>query len=231
MYIPTLAVGGLHYDLGADATCFQPLRDIDEPKERVLAHGWLTDDLLPLAGIAPSPERDEALWRALEVMAELRPELRSLTNLKFTMQDHTIRDGLTVFTHEGPVGRCLDGDHDGLSEGRFITFEMERLMGQGERIVVPVLSYLFHRIDQRLDGRSTQITADELWIMLARVRFAAKFEEWRRTCRKKNAAITLATQSLADITNSPLCDVILESCPTRLYLPNAEARNPQTAAM
>jgi type IV secretory pathway VirB4 component len=41
----------------------------------------------------------------------------------------------------------------------------------------------------------------------------------------------LATQSLADIASSPLCAVILESCPTRLYLPNAEARSPQNAAL
>jgi type IV secretory pathway VirB4 component len=33
---------------------------------------------------------------------------------------------------------------------------------------------------------------------------------------------------LSEIANSPYRDVILESCPTKLYLPNAEARNPQT---
>ena len=49
-----------------------------------------------------------------------------------------------------------------------------------------------------------------------------------RTLRKKNAAVVLATQSLSEIANSPYRDVILESCPTKLYLPNAEARNPQT---
>ena len=38
----------------------------------------------------------------------------------------------------------------------------------------------------------------------------------------------MATQSLSEIANSPQRDVILESCPTKLYLPNAEARNPQT---
>ena len=58
--------------------------------------------------------------------------------------------------------------------------------------------------------------------------FGAKLEEWLRTLRKKNAAVVLATQSLSEIANSPYRDVILESCPTKLYLPNAEARNPQT---
>lgn len=231
MYVPTVAVGGLHYDLGADATCFQPLRNIDDPEERRWAHGWLSEDLLPFARVEPTPERDEANWRALEVLAAMPPELRTLTNFRYTVQDPAVRDGLTFYTCEGPAGRYLDGDRDGLGESRFVTFEMERLMGQGERVLAPVLSYLFHRIEQRLDGRPTRICADELWLMLARSRFAAKFEEWLRTCRKKNAAVALATQSLADIANCAIRDVILESCPTKIYLPNPEARSAQSAEL
>jgi len=98
-------------------------------------------------------------------------------------------------------------------------------MGMGPRVVVPVLSYLFHRIDQRLDGRPTLIVLDEAWIMLANSVFGAKLEEWLRTLRKKKAAVVLATQSLAELANSPHRDVILDSCPTKLYLPNPEAAN------
>jgi type IV secretion system protein VirB4 len=36
----------------------------------------------------------------------------------------------------------------------------------------------------------------------------------------------LATQNLSDIFNSPIRDVVLESCPTKILLPNAEAANP-----
>jgi len=93
---------------------------------------------------------------------------------------------------------------------------------------VPVVTYLFHRIDQRLDGRPTLIILDEAWVMLASSVFGAKIEEWLRTLRKKNAAVVLATQSLSEIANSPHRDVILESCPTRLYLPNPEATNAAT---
>ena len=231
MYVPTLAVGGLHYNLGADDTCFQPLAEIERPEERAWAHEALSGIWLPLCGVHPTPERDQALWRALEVLATMPRRLRTFSNLKYTVQDQALRDGLTFYTQEGPAGRYLDADCDGLGAGRFVTFEMEQLMAQGERVLLPVLSYLFHRIDQRLDGRPARICADEVWIMLANARFAAKFEEWLRTCRKKNAAVVLATQSLADVANCPIRDVILESCPTKLYLPNAEARNPQTAEL
>src|SRR6266851_4759587 len=72
---------------------------------------------------------------------------------------------------------------------------------------------------------------NEAWIMLANSSFGAKIEEWLRTLRKKNAAVVLATQSLAEIANSPHRDVILESCPTKLYLPNPEAENAATRDM
>src|SRR5260370_14676579 len=61
--------------------------------------------------------------------------------------------------------------------------------------------------------------------------FGAKIEEWLRTLRKKNAAVMLATQSLTEEANSPYRNVILESCPTKIYLPNPEARNPNTGEL
>ena len=40
---------------------------------------------------------------------------------------------------------------------------------------------------------------------------------------KKNAAVVFVSQSVADVVNSPRRDVILESCPTKIFLPNPEA--------
>jgi type IV secretory pathway VirB4 component len=125
----------------------------------------------------------------------------------------------------------LDADTDVLLDSDFVTFELETLMGMGPKIAIPVLTYLFHRIEQRLDGRPTLIIIDEAWIALANATFGMKLEEWLRTFRKKNAAVVLATQSLSEIANSPYRDVILESCPTKLYLPNAEAKSPQTCEL
>jgi type IV secretory pathway VirB4 component len=162
------------------------------------------------------------------LLAEAPVEQRTIANLITQVQDTAVRDGLSPFSLAGPLERFLDADHDVLSEGDFVTFELETLMGMGPKVSIPVLTYLFHRIEQRLDGRPTLMGIDEAWVVLANSTFGAKLEEWLRTLRKKNAAVVLATQSLSEIANSPQCDVILESCPTKLYLPNVEARNPQT---
>ncbi len=229
-YVATLAAGGLHYNLGEGETAFCPLAGVDDLSERTWAHGWLIDRLRE-QGLQPTPARDQALWRALELLGDRPKNARTVTHLIATIQDHELRDALSFYSFSGPMGRFVDAEEDGLGASRFITFEIEKLMAQGERVLLPVLTYLFHRIDQRLDGRPTIVVLDEAWVMLMNGTFGAKVEEWLRTLRKKNAAVILATQSVTEVANSSLRDLILESCPTKIYLPNAEARNPATAEL
>jgi type IV secretion system protein TrbE len=90
-----------------------------------------------------------------------------------------------------------------------------------------VLAYLFHRIEGRLDGRPTLLIVDEGWLALDDPTFGARLREWLKTLRKKNASVVFATQSLADIETSVVASAIIESCPTRLFLPNERAVEPQ----
>jgi type IV secretion system protein TrbE len=55
--------------------------------------------------------------------------------------------------------------------------------------------------------------------------------EWLKTLRKKNASVIFATQSLSDIDGSAIAPAIIESCPTRLFLPNERAIEPQITAI
>jgi len=93
-----------------------------------------------------------------------------------------------------------------------------------------VLAYLFHRIAARLDGAPTLVIIDEGWLALDDPAFGAQLREWLKTLRKKNASVVFATQSLADIETSAIAASIIESCPTRIFLPNDRAGEPQIAA-
>ena len=175
------------------------------------------------------PAQTRALYHALELLAE------APVGAAHHYQSHQpgagrprCATGWRPTRSRGPLGRFSTPIMMCCSKVICVTFELETLMGMGPKVTIPVLTYLFHRIEQRLDGRPTLIVIDEAWVVLANTTFGAKLAEWLRTLRKKNAAVVLATQSLSEIANSPYRDVILESCPTKLYLPNAEARNPQT---
>ena len=69
-------------------------------------------------------------------------------------------------------------------------------------MVAPVLTYLFHRLEERFDGRPTLLILDEAWVFLDHPLFAARIREWLKVLRKKNVAVVFATQSLADIADS-----------------------------
>ena len=90
-----------------------------------------------------------------------------------------------------------------------------------------MLAYLFHRIEDRLDGSPTLIIVDEGWLALDDEGFSGQLREWLKTLRKKNASVIFATQSLSDIDGSVIAAAIIESCHTRLLLPNERAIEPQ----
>jgi type IV secretion system protein TrbE len=119
----------------------------------------------------------------------------------------------------------LDAEAERLGAGKVQAFETEGLTGSAA--APAVLSYLFHRIDSALDGSPTLIIIDEGWLVLDSPLFAAQLREWLKTLRKKNASVVFATQSLADIETSAIAPAIIESCPTRIFLPNERALEPQ----
>jgi type IV secretion system protein VirB4 len=94
-------------------------------------------------------------------------------------------------------------------------------------VVAPLLSYLFHRLEERFDGSPTLLILDEAWLFLDNPLFAARIREWLKVLRKKNVGVVFATQSLADIQGSSIAPAIIESCPQRIFLPNDHAVEPQ----
>jgi hypothetical protein len=64
--------------------------------------------------------------------------------------------------------------------------------------------------------------------MLGHPVFRDKIREWLKVLRKANCAVVLATQSISDAERSGIIDVLKESCPTKICLPNGAAREPGT---
>jgi type IV secretion system protein VirB4 len=153
---------------------------------------------------------------------------RSLSDFVSGVQVRDIKDALHHYTVDGPMGHLLDAERDGLTLGTFQTFEIEELMNMGERSLVPVLTYLFRRIEKRLTGAPSLILLDEAWLMLGAPVFRDKIREWLKVLRKANCAVVLATQSISDADRSGIIDVLKESCPTKICLPNGAAREPGT---
>jgi len=168
-------------------------------------------------------------WRgpsALQSLASAPEDQRTLTGLSALIQDSDLRLALKPFTLEGAYGHILDGNEDTLRDNAVQAFEMEELM-HSKALVAPVLTYLFHKLEARFDGKPTFLILDEAWVFLDDPMFADRIREWLKVLRKKNVSVIFATQSLADIANSPIAPAIIESCLSRIFLPNNRAMEPQ----
>jgi type IV secretion system protein VirB4 len=233
----TLAMGGDWQDLGgsiSDARSFmsmvalQPLAGIHGTPERAWAADWLVDILIR-EGVPITPDVKEHLWTALTSLASAPVAERTITGLTVLLQSTALKQALRPYCIGGPYGRLLDAELEWLGNSSVQAFETEGLIGTGAASAV--LAYLFHRIEARFDGRPSLLIIDEGWRALDDGGFAQKIKEWLKTLRKKNVSVVFSSQSLADIEASPIAPVLVESCPTRIFLANERAVEPQITSV
>ncbi|MGY3362800.1 type IV secretory pathway VirB4 component [Bradyrhizobium sp. GM0.4] len=185
--------------------------------------------ILAKEGVTIDPTAKEHVWSALTSLASSPVEERTITGLTFLLQSTALKQALQPYCVGGSSGRLLDAEAEQLGFASVQAFETEGLIGAGA--APAVLTYLFHRIEGRLDGRPTLLIIDEGWLVLDDPAFAQQLREWLKTLRKKNASVVFATQSLSDIDGSNIAPAIVESCPTRIFLPNERAIEPQITAI
>jgi type IV secretion system protein TrbE len=227
MYCLCQAAGGSFYDVGARGGLnFQPLRNIHDPGEFAWAVGWLSM-AAELQGADVRGSKGDPIKNALRVLQDAPEDHRTLTELKVNLQDRSLKEAIDFYTlSNAALGGLLDASDDRLSGSRFLNFEMNHLLADRAyptAAIQATLTYLFHWIDGRLDGRPTLILIDEGWLFLDHPACANKIEEWLRTIRKKNGVVVLASQSPSDVANSSIASLVLQACVTRFYLPNDAA--------
>lgn len=221
-------LGGALTDDASEPVALQPLAHIDDDAERGWAAEWIAA-ILNREKISVTPDVKDHLWSALSSLASAPTGERTLTGLSVLLQSQTLKRALQPYCVGGPFGRLLDAESERLGEASVQAFETEGLIGTGA--APAVLAYLFHRIEGRLDGRPTLLIVDEGWLALDDEGFSGQLREWLKTLRKKNASVVFATQSLSDIDGSAIAPAIIESCQTRLFLPNERAIEPQITAI
>jgi type IV secretion system protein VirB4 len=113
---------------------------------------------------------------------------------------------------------------DTLEFSRFLCVDFEGL-DKYPQLVEPLLFYLLHRAnsviyDPALTTKLKLFFVDEAWRFFKHPVISRYILEALKTWRKKNAAIILSTQSADDLRGSELLEVLLESCPTKIFLAN-----------
>ncbi|HEX4738829.1 MAG TPA: VirB4 family type IV secretion/conjugal transfer ATPase [Allosphingosinicella sp.] len=88
----------------------------------------------------------------------------------------------------------------------------------------PAMMYLFHRVEERLDGSPAIIVVDEGWKALDDDVFVRRIKDWEKTIRKRNGIVGFATQSAQDALESRIASAIIEQAATQIFMANPKAR-------
>ena len=171
----------------------------------------------------PTEERD--LYQQIENLYSVDPALRTLGVLTNTL-GHRLADRLAKWTQGGQFAFLFDNSQDTISFSRFHCFDFQR-MSQYPELLEPLLFYILHRANAVIGDRQISTTfkaffIDEAWVFLKNSSIQKYVVEALKTWRKTNAAMILSTQSLDELRRSDMLDVIIESCPTKLFLANPD---------
>jgi type IV secretion system protein VirB4 len=204
---------------------FNPLALPDNPANRAFLRDWF-EVLLKAEG----PEERATISHAVDAAYGNDASLRRLRHFRELLagsrrpEPGDLADRLSAWIEDGENAWLFDNELDRLDlSARVLGFDMTALL-ENPRLRTPVMMYLFHRIDERLDGEPTMILIDEGWKALDDEVFAARIRDWLKTLRKRNALVGFATQSARDALDSKISAALVEQTATMVFMPNARAR-------
>lgn len=234
MYALCKAVSGIHFNPAGDgdSLAFCPLEFIAKaPKEkRNSLKMWFSEwiqHIVELNGISVTAEITNEINKTIDsTLAAYDINNKFVLNLGLfiaQIQNNEVREAFAAYVNDGVMASLLDAKEDGINFSNFTVFEIETLMELGDKYSLPVLEYIFKRIETSLDGSPAMVFLDEAWLMLAHPIFKEKIREWLKVFRKQNCSVIMATQSISDAQNSGILDALVENTSTKIFLPNAAA--------
>ena len=211
-------------------TGLNPLQLDDSQENRAFLREWLQIIIKGDSDKNFTAKERDIIADAVNANYDAPPEHRKLSILAKlfggfeSFDDETLADRLSMWHSGGERSWLFDNESDNLSlEQKTIGFDMTSILDDPISRT-PWLFYIFHRIENALDGQKTIIILDEAWKLLDDAVFSKNIKDWLKTIRKKNGIVVFATQSIADAVTSSVGNTIVEQCPTQIFLPNPKAR-------
>jgi type IV secretion system protein VirB4 len=224
------AIGG-RYDVisPGEPTGFNPLALADNPANRAFLVEWVAQ-LLTAEGGALDAEDRAMIADAIDANFAQPPGHRRLRYLRELFRGARrpsagdLASRLSAWCEGGDHAWLFDNPDDLLDiETRILGFDMTKLL-DSPIIRIPAMMYLFHRLEQRLDGSPAIFVVDEGWKVLDDPVFMRRIKDWEKTIRKRNGVVGFCTQSASDALDSRIASAIIEQAATQIFFPNARAK-------
>lgn len=224
------AIGG-RYDVlrPGQPSGLNPLLLADTKLNRRFIADWAQRLVCP-DGEVLTPEEIALIAEAVDVNfaqpAEYR-RLRYFAELLRGARRPSVNDiaaRLAPWCGDGDLAWLFDNAADALDlDQRTVGFDMTQVLDDPS-VRTPAMMYLFHRVEQRLDGEPTIIVVDEGWKALDDDVFVQRIKDWEKTIRKRNGIVGFCTQSAQDALSSRIASAIIEQAATQIFMVNPKAQ-------
>jgi type IV secretion system protein VirB4 len=224
------AIGG-RYDVmrPGSPTGFNPLLLPDDPGNRRFLADW-TAKLIAGGGGVLDIEDLNAISDAVDANFDQPPHFRRLRHFAQLFRggrrpsSTDLAARLAPWHSAGEYAWLFDNETDGLDlDARTIGFDLTQILDDAAART-PTMMYLFHRVEQRLDGTPSIIVIDEGWKALDDDVFVQRIKDWEKTIRKRNGIVGFCTQSAQDALSSRISSAIIEQAATQIFMINPKAQ-------
>jgi type IV secretion system protein VirB4 len=223
------ALGGTYEILQpGEATGFNPLQlDDTGPNREFLFQ--LFSLMLRRPDGQPLPAGEESVLRhaivqILSMARETRsiPTFATLLRGRIRASENDLLARFEKWVRPDQLGWLFNNAIDRFTWSHVAGFDMTKILDD-PLTRSAALMYIFHRLDELLDGNPIQIFLDEGWRLLEDPVFAGFIKDKMKTIRKFNGIIGFGTQSTSDILNSPIAHTLIEQSATHIFFPNPQA--------
>jgi len=222
------ACGGTYLALrNGEPTGFAPLKGLEPTHDNM---AFLRQFIRVLVRREDQPltvTQERTIDEGLDAVMRLPAPQRSMSALR-EMLGYADAEGIGArlerWCQGGALGWAFDGPADEVSmAARFVGFDMTDFLENPE-IRTPMMLYLFHRVDELLNGQRVVVDIDEFWKALQDDAFKSFAQDGLKTFRKRNTFMVFGTQSPADALRSSIAHSIIEQTATKILLPNSDAK-------
>lgn len=222
---------GARYDVlrPGHPTSFNPLMLPDTPLNRRFLQQW-TAQLVTSNGELLTAEDRATISAAVSANYDQASQFRRLRYFRELFlggrrpSPGDLASRLAPWIGDGDRAWLFDNETDSLDlDASAIGFDMTHLLDDPV-VRTPTMLYLFHRVEERLNGDPSIIVIDEGWKALDDEVFVARIRDWEKTIRKRNGIVGFSTQNASDALESRIASAVIEQSPTQIFLPNAKAQ-------
>ena len=215
----THMVGGMRHDLGTMP--LQPFAYLERPGELAWLVDWL-DGVLTAERLKVTPAMKNECYAALMEMAGWDRVKRTMSGLVSLLSRRQLKEALGLYTRQGPYGQIFDGEGVELTGHPWQCFEMRTIL-ESPTLLNAQLPVLSHQLEGLMTGLPELWVYHEGWTAFDTPYWATRLRGALKGFRVRNAAVVIATQSLADAVDSPIMPALLDNITTWIFTPNDKA--------